>query len=442
MPNNWLFHWWQKRRKRAAGPDSGKKSGSHEAFVQISEEKEGLPSTSDKEFLRKLSEGLKDKTILQSNAYPNRLSKTGEVGAERFLHHDRIPASLTTGHARDILALDHVWSSRSSIRKSLVDPVQKAPNYCLEAQEGGPRSLFSRLSQPFVGFKSVANSNWTLFFTNIEERNYNSFSHGKRLRDLDTACAFWLISLIALEILNETVPLPIPGLNLFYLRIWYCISIAATILIWAYRAQIWFKRKISLLSTAMALNAVLLGIVYSILASDKRPDAIIFLVLILLYALLNIHFVLAFFFALIPTVGDIVTNVSNSVDWKYTLCDICFYIIANSFGLFHSYEREKYQRKVYLKISAIIEAQEEILAETEKSEALLLAILPKKILDELRESINESQDFLSSALPRVRSYRKSSITFRRGVTIVYADIVDFTKLSSHFSADKIVRVIV
>jgi hypothetical protein len=333
--------------------------------------------------------------------------------------------------------LEHLWRTHSSIRRISPSHVQIPKEKPPESLSSRSISIYSKWEHPFMNFKSVNQSNWTLLFTNKEEKNYSKFSYSQRLHDLDIACIYWISSLIFIEILNETVKNSILEPMKSQLRIWYIVSLALTLVIWIIRLQRFFKVGCGILFVLLSLNASILGVGYSSLASYQLPNVVLFLIYILIYALLNIHFVLALFFSIIPTIVDVVNDVRDSSDWKFILTDICFYIIANFFGVFYCYQRELYRRKVYLKMVAIAEAQAQISHEAKKSESLLLAILPERILLKLRDTIGKSID-PSSALPHIRDYTKASVTHQSRVTIVYADIVNFTSLSSRFSADRMV----
>jgi hypothetical protein len=436
MSDNGFFYWWRRKSKNNR-LDS--EANVPEAFTSIPNAN-GNSNLNEENFLRKLSASFAEDSPTRQLRSRSSRSINIKDKLDGFLQHAEkdLRGSFSNVNTRNDSILNLYWQTDLSTTQTPSITTQVTDKSSTHETEH-MLSLSSKLTRPFTKFKDVAEANWTLLFTNQQEKNYNAFSHSQRLNDLDIACAYWLISIILMEIFNEIEKLTLSKITRYDLRIWYCISIGMTIFIWLYRLQTRFKRKINLLSLLLALNAAIIGTVYSIMVSEDIPNAMLFLVLMLIYTLLNIHFVLALLLALMPSIASIVSDASGDDAWKYMLSDVCFCMIANSFGLFHSYQRELYQRKVYLKMAVIMDTQTEILNETKKTESLLLATLPKKVLDELRGSTDGSQSYIPATLPQVHNYRTNSFSFRRCVTIIYADIVDFTTLSSRFSADKMVN---
>ncbi|VDK19841.1 unnamed protein product [Anisakis simplex] len=118
------------------------------------------------------------------------------------------------------------------------------------------------------------------------------------------------------------------------------------------------------------------------------------------------------------------------------------------------------QRKTFLKVGQSLLARKDLEMETQFKDHMIQSVMPKKVADELLKETVElrrpsgSQDShyrtsmnkearLSSApsVPNVRKFRPFTMNLMDNVSILFADIAGFTKMSSNKSADELVNLL-
>jgi class 3 adenylate cyclase len=115
----------------------------------------------------------------------------------------------------------------------------------------------------------------------------------------------------------------------------------------------------------------------------------------------------------------------HQVSFYLFVTNLCLLISANLLGIFASSTAEEYMKTEFFN-------QQCILSEKERSEQLLLNILPKSIVERIQiKQSNQSSLELSSHV--VDSFRE--------VTVLFADIVNFTKFSETIPPEELVSVL-
>ncbi|CAG0881640.1 unnamed protein product [Cyprideis torosa] len=118
--------------------------------------------------------------------------------------------------------------------------------------------------------------------------------------------------------------------------------------------------------------------------------------------------------------------------WKQVLANLLLFLGINVAGIFIHQLREGAQRKAFLETRDCIASRLEMEEENEKLESLLLSVLPRHVAMEMKD------DLVS---PVERQFHKIYIQKLEHVSILFADIVGFTKLASQCSAQDLVRVL-
>lgn len=121
----------------------------------------------------------------------------------------------------------------------------------------------------------------------------------------------------------------------------------------------------------------------------------------------------------------------NDVPFQLTANALIF-IAVNIVGIFVHNLMEHAQRRAFLDTRNCIAARIEMEEENEKLERLLLSVLPQHVALEMK------QDIMS---PVSGQFHKIYIQRHEQVSILFADIVGFTVLSSQCSAQELVRLL-
>ena len=108
------------------------------------------------------------------------------------------------------------------------------------------------------------------------------------------------------------------------------------------------------------------------------------------------------------------------------------FVAVNIVGIFVHNLMEHAQRRAFLDTRNCIAARIEMEEENEKLERLLLSVLPQHVAHEMK------QDIMS---PVSGQFHKIYIQRHEQVSILFADIVGFTVLSSQCSAQELVRLL-
>ena len=110
------------------------------------------------------------------------------------------------------------------------------------------------------------------------------------------------------------------------------------------------------------------------------------------------------------------------------------YLAANCFGAYYAFFLDRYTRKTFLKTRLLLLKQDSIMEEQQKLNQLALSVLPARAWEDLRLDKHQSFDYVT-ALHRNLMYQHEE------VSILFADIVGFTELSTKRSASDLVALL-
>ncbi len=125
-------------------------------------------------------------------------------------------------------------------------------------------------------------------------------------------------------------------------------------------------------------------------------------------------------------------NEKINMHWQQLTANAMVFLAANAVGMFVHNLMEHAQRRAFLDTRNCIAARIEMEEENEKLERLLLSVLPQHVALEMK------QDIMS---PVSGQFHKIYIQRHENVSILFADIVGFTVLSSQCSAQELVRLL-
>lgn len=110
-----------------------------------------------------------------------------------------------------------------------------------------------------------------------------------------------------------------------------------------------------------------------------------------------------------------------------TLCLCATILGASSYSL-----AEFQQRRAFLETKQSLEMQLVIEEQSAEQERLLLSVLPEHVAVKMRQDLDATTD---------SQFKKIYMSRHENVSILYADIVGFTAISSTYSASELVKIL-
>ncbi|XP_065344542.1 adenylate cyclase type 3-like [Cloeon dipterum] len=111
----------------------------------------------------------------------------------------------------------------------------------------------------------------------------------------------------------------------------------------------------------------------------------------------------------------------------------CLLLVATSFiGLTSYFLSDKQQRRAFLETRQSLEVKLLIEEQSAEQERLLLSVLPEHVAVQMRQDMGTATD---------SQFKKIYMSRHENVSILYADIVGFTAISSTYSASELVKIL-
>ncbi|KDR18334.1 Adenylate cyclase type 3, partial [Zootermopsis nevadensis] len=107
-------------------------------------------------------------------------------------------------------------------------------------------------------------------------------------------------------------------------------------------------------------------------------------------------------------------------------------LTANLLGLTSCYLADNQQRRAFLETRQSLEMKLVIEEQSAEQERLLLSVLPEHVAVKMRQDLGSSKD---------SQFKKIYMSRHENVSILYADIVGFTAISSTYSASELVKIL-
>ncbi|KAJ8313922.1 hypothetical protein KUTeg_008483 [Tegillarca granosa] len=167
----------------------------------------------------------------------------------------------------------------------------------------------------------------------------------------------------------------------------------------------------------------------------------IMFVVFMIYSLMPLRTYIASVFGIIlpvchVTISAVVANNFPELLWRQLLANGILYICVNVAGIFIHNVTQTSQRKTFVDTRNCIAARQEIEDENEKLEKLLLSVLPQHVAVEMKNDM-----YSNNPDGMARQFHKIYIQRHDNVSILFADIVGFTNLASHCTAEELVRIL-
>ncbi|XP_062505112.1 adenylate cyclase type 5-like [Corticium candelabrum] len=110
-------------------------------------------------------------------------------------------------------------------------------------------------------------------------------------------------------------------------------------------------------------------------------------------------------------------------------------LCANVVGFYHRYSADLIHRRTFKEIKQCIEARIRLEEKQTEKELLLKSVLPEHIALEIRD------DFVSGKAQELGHFHRFYVSRHENVSILFADIVGFTRLASGCTAKELVRIL-
>ncbi|XP_017783531.1 PREDICTED: adenylate cyclase type 2 isoform X3 [Nicrophorus vespilloides] len=202
-------------------------------------------------------------------------------------------------------------------------------------------------------------------------------------------------------------------------------------------------------SEAWALIASILvtGIVATstLLLAGRHAPLPLFALLLALHTMLPVSRLVAIAMAFLVTVAHLTTSIA----YRYTsdvhsfymqlISEVVLLAAASGTGLYYRYMTEGAHRRTFVGTRTCIESRVKLECEKEQQEQLLLSVIPAYIAAEVKRSIMLKMADACQEVTNKQSFHEMYVQRHNNVSILYADIVNFTPLSEQLSASDLVK---
>ncbi|KAM4580130.1 adenylate cyclase type 3 isoform 2-T2 [Odontesthes bonariensis] len=121
---------------------------------------------------------------------------------------------------------------------------------------------------------------------------------------------------------------------------------------------------------------------------------------------------------------------------RQLLANVMIYICAITVGVMSYYMADRKHRKAFLEARQSLEVKLNLEEQSQQQERLLLSILPKHIADEMLQDMKKEP-----SQKEMQQFNTMYMYRHENVSILFADIVGFTQLSSSCSAQELVKLL-
>ncbi|KAK7906916.1 hypothetical protein WMY93_015528 [Mugilogobius chulae] len=132
-------------------------------------------------------------------------------------------------------------------------------------------------------------------------------------------------------------------------------------------------------------------------------------------------------------------NLQGPLLVRQLLADVMLYLCAATVGVMSYYMADRKYRTAFLEARQSLEVKLTLEDQSTQQEELLLSILPKHIADEMLQGMKNQAD--QKEVQRQQQFNTMYMYRHENVSILFADIVGFTQLSSTCSAQELVKLL-
>ncbi|XP_077345369.1 adenylate cyclase type 3 [Lithobates pipiens] len=129
-------------------------------------------------------------------------------------------------------------------------------------------------------------------------------------------------------------------------------------------------------------------------------------------------------------------SINTNALLRQVLSNIAIYLCTITVGIMSYYMADRKHRKAFLEARQSLEVKLNLEEQSQQQERLLLSILPKHIADEMLNDMKKDQK-----QKELQQFNTMYMYRHENVSILFADIVGFTQLSSYCSAQELVKLL-
>ncbi|XP_061570992.1 adenylate cyclase type 3-like [Cololabis saira] len=129
-------------------------------------------------------------------------------------------------------------------------------------------------------------------------------------------------------------------------------------------------------------------------------------------------------------------NLQGAALGRQLLANIMIYVCTITVGVMSYYMADRKHRKAFLEARQSLEVKLNLEEQSQQQERLLLSILPKHIADEMLQDMKKEP-----SQKEMQQFNTMYMYRHENVSILFADIVGFTQLSSSCSAQELVKLL-
>uniref|UniRef100_A0A672L2C6 adenylate cyclase n=1 Tax=Sinocyclocheilus grahami TaxID=75366 RepID=A0A672L2C6_SINGR len=129
-------------------------------------------------------------------------------------------------------------------------------------------------------------------------------------------------------------------------------------------------------------------------------------------------------------------DIQGAAFGRQLLANIVIYFCAITVGVMSYYMADRKHRKAFLEARQSLEVKLNLEEQSQQQERLLLSILPKHIADEMLQDMKKE-----ASQKEMQQFNTMYMYRHENVSILFADIVGFTQLSSSCSAQELVKLL-
>uniref|UniRef100_A0A1Y1L9N5 adenylate cyclase n=1 Tax=Photinus pyralis TaxID=7054 RepID=A0A1Y1L9N5_PHOPY len=202
-------------------------------------------------------------------------------------------------------------------------------------------------------------------------------------------------------------------------------------------SKIWSLVASLIVTGAVTTAALLLAGIYAPLS--------LFALLLALHTMLPLSKLIAIALAAIVTVAHLAIAIARRLNnsdssFEQLVPEIILLLTASGTGLYYRYITESAHRRTFESTRSCIESRVKLEVEKEQQEQLLLSVIPVYIAAEVKRSIMIKMSEACHEGPnKAQTFHEMHVQRYNNVSILYADIVNFTPLSERLSASDLVR---
>ncbi|XP_072382588.1 adenylate cyclase type 2-like isoform X2 [Diabrotica undecimpunctata] len=181
-----------------------------------------------------------------------------------------------------------------------------------------------------------------------------------------------------------------------------------------------------------------------LLLAGRHAPLPLFALLIAIHTMLPLSRAVAMALATIVTVAHLATSIAYRINdgvitnYIQLIPETVMLISASCTGLYYRHMTEEAHRRTFVGTRTCIESRVKLECEKEQQEQLLLSVIPAYIAAEVKRSIMLKMADACQEHSN-RSFHEMYVQRHNNVSILYADIVNFTPLSEQLSASDLVK---